>query len=167
MCVLTGPEIRNRINAGSLVVRPFTEDLIQPASLDLRVSGDYVLFPKDSTGESYEYRVWGKEKIIIYPPTFLLASTLEWVEIPEDLVARVEGRSSYARLGLFVHTSAGYIDPGFKGNITLELYHVGAQPITLHKGDAICQLVLYSTLGDTQSYQGSYQMSSGPITSKL
>jgi len=169
MCILSGPEIQRRVEEGSLVISPFDPSLIQPASIDLRLSSQFILYSKsfDENDQPSEYWFWDKEKIIIYPKSFLLASTLERVELPADLVGRVEGKSSYARAGLFIHITAGYVDPGFRGNLTLELYHIGPKPLTLKKGDPICQLALFPVQGETKLYGGHYQDSLGVVPSRF
>ena len=81
------------------------------------------------------------DAFIIHPNEFALATTLEYVKIPDDLVARVEGRSSMGRLGVTMHVTAGFIDPGFEGNITLEISNIGAMPVALYPGQRVCQIV--------------------------
>ena len=104
---------------------------------------------------------------VLQPGEFILGSTVEYVTIPHDLVARVEGRSSIGRLGVMVHVTAGYIDPGFKGNITLELFNCSDKPFQLNFGDCLCQIV-FETLSCPclNGYDGKYQGDVGTVCSR-
>ena len=130
-----------------------TPEQIQPASIDLRLGNEYLMpitttetiDPKNNTPK-YEH-ITGNA-IIIPPKEFILATTKEWVEIPSNITARVEGRSSIGRLGLTIHITAGFIDAGFKGQITLEICNLSNNSITLYENMRICQLV-FEELNDT------------------
>jgi dCTP deaminase len=111
---------------------------VQPASVDLRLGSEF----RGPTASEIEVASIAKPRILA-PGEMLLGSTLERVVIPHDLVARVEGRSSVGRLGLIVHATAGFVDPGFDGQITLEFVNLGPRPITLEPGVRICQLTLH------------------------
>ncbi len=126
--ILSDRDIAQRLAEGSLVIEPldYSIDPIQPASVDLRLSDC-----KLSNGTRW-----------IFPGEFMLACTLETVHIPPDLVAQVNGKSSLGRLGLSVHITAGFIDPGFRGQITLELHNCSNKTIRLERRMKICQLVL-------------------------
>jgi dCTP deaminase len=113
------------------VITPFVDGNVQPASVDLTLGDEFI-----RAGES-----WFVDEWTILPGEFMLATTVETVHIPNNLVAQVNGKSSWARKGLIVHTTAGFIDPGFKGQITLELKNVGHEPIQLTPGVRICQIV--------------------------
>jgi dCTP deaminase len=150
---------------------------IQPTSVDLHLSSTLRLYPVPVRGRRLvldpEAGAETREKHFttheLEPGDFLLASTLEHITIPSDLVAIVEGKSSLGRVGLAVHITAGFIDPGFKGNITLELKNVNAHPIKLTAGMAICQLCFEPILGTVERPYGSaglrsrYQDSKGTI----
>lgn len=134
-----------------IVIHPYPEDAqIQPASLDLRLGvGFHVKREKASfANESFtslRFDVGAEdlpasEEYTLVRGEFLLATTFEYIEMPDDLVARVEGKSSLGRQGLMVHVTAGFIDPGFKGNITLEMYNLSPMPFVLKAGMKICQL---------------------------
>lgn len=129
---------------------------LQPASIDLTLDDEYLQPVPDEkvdpakSSPNYEY-ITG-EKIIIPPHHFILGSTIETVEIPRNIVARVEGRSSIGRLGLTVHVTAGFIDPGFRGNITLEIANLSNNSIILHKGMRICQIVFEEIEEPSQVY---------------
>jgi len=133
--ILSDRSLLEHIQHGGLVVSPIAENQIQPASIDLRL--DRKLLKLD--GEEIDIF---DESYLLQPSEFILGSTLEYVEIPDSLVARVDGRSSIGRLGVMVHITAGYIDPGYAGNITLEIYNVSDKPFELKYMDSICQLVV-------------------------
>lgn len=140
-----------------LVIDPLDESRIQPASIDLTLDVEF-LIPQSSEYWSpvdlddvkntlakeppTPVAILPNEGFNLHPQEFCLASTHEYVSIPDDLAARVEGKSSLGRIGLFIHITAGYIDPGFKGKITLEMVNVSPRSITLRPGRAICQLSL-------------------------
>ena len=160
MSILCDNSIRDCINAGKIKVSPPpVEDQYQPASLDLRLDNAWLV-----DGEELIIN----DHYILEPGDFVLASTLECVELPRDLVARVEGRSSFGRLGLTVHVTAGFIDPGFKGTITLELANLGNRSIRLCTGERVCQLC-FELLDEPclDPYNGSYQGQIGVTGSKL
>lgn len=117
------------------MVSPFVDENLQPASYDLTL-GDTYIYPKYSNDIIDD----GKEYIIVPPNEFMLCTTVEKVKIPYDLVGRVEGKSSLGRIGLLTHITAGFIDPGFEGNITLELKNIGPKSIALKKGCNIAQI---------------------------
>lgn len=137
------------------------ENRVQPASVDLSL--DNVV--KTIDGEVFYLDA--KSMYVLQPGEFILGSTVEYVNIPHDLVARVEGRSSVGRLGVMVHVTAGYIDPGFMGNITLELFNCSDKPFQLNFGDCLCQIV-FETLSNPclNSYDGKYQGDVGTVCSR-
>ena len=122
-----------------------TPKQIQPCSIDLRLDDEFLQpIPEtriDPKRDPPDYEIITSDKIILPPHTFILGSTIEKIELPADIVARVEGRSSIGRLGLTVHVTAGFVDPGFKGNITLEIANLSNNTITLYKNMRICQIV--------------------------
>lgn len=147
---------------------PYTDNLlaclqnrVQPASVDLQLNR--VL--KNIDGETFCLNE--KNKYVFQPGEFILGSTVEYVTLPHDIVARVEGRSSVGRLGVMVHVTAGYIDPGFKGNITLELFNCSDKPFQLNFGDCLCQIV-FETLSSPcmNPYNGKYQGDVGVACSR-
>ncbi|WP_288268692.1 dCTP deaminase [uncultured Methanobrevibacter sp.] len=146
--------IKKCIDDGKIVIDPLTDEKqIQPSSIDMRIGDEFKVFrvirkpfidPKDDDDiASYmeSLTVEDGEAFIIHPNEFALATTYEYVKVPDDLVARVEGRSSMGRLGVTMHVTAGYIDPGFEGKITLEISNIGAMPVALYPGQRVCQLV--------------------------
>jgi dCTP deaminase len=148
--VLSDRSIRREIEDGRIVIDPFDERLVQPSSVDVRVDSRYRVFhnsrythidvrvPMDDLTELVVKE--GEEPFILHPGEFVLGQTLERVSLPDDLVARLEGKSSLGRLGLLIHSTAGFVDPGFSGNITLELSNVANLPITIYHGMPIGQI---------------------------
>lgn len=154
MAILSDKTIKEYLEEGKIVIDPLKdEQQIQPSSVDMRLGDEFKVFkvirkpyidPKDEEDIS-EYMesstVPEGEAFIIHPNEFALATTQEYVKVPDDLVARVEGRSSMGRLGVTMHVTAGYVDPGFEGRITLEISNIGAMPVALYPGQRVCQLV--------------------------
>ena len=148
--VLSDRDIRAQIEAGRIVIEPFTPDAVQPSSIDLHLDRRFRVFRNsrypyiDVRAEQPELtelvEVADDEPFILHPGEFVLGSTLERVGLPDDLVARLEGKSSLGRLGLLIHSTAGYVDPGWDGNLTLELSNVANLPITLYDGMKIGQI---------------------------
>jgi dCTP deaminase len=148
--VLSDNTIRSEIEAGRIVIDPFDAALVQPSSVDVRVDNRFRVFqnsrypyidvrqPMEDLTELVE--VQGDEPFILHPGEFVLGQTLERVTLPDDLVARLEGKSSLGRLGLLIHSTAGFVDAGFSGNLTLELSNVANLPITIYHGMPIGQL---------------------------
>jgi len=148
--VLSDRTIREEMQAGRLVLAPFERAEIQPASVDIRLDRSFRVFrnsryayidvrkPMDDLTELVE--VQDDDPFILHPGEFVLGSTLECLTLPDDIVARVEGKSSLGRLGLLVHATAGYVDPGWHGHLTLELSNVANLPITLYFRMKIGQL---------------------------
>jgi dCTP deaminase len=152
--ILSDRDLALRLKRGEIKIQPAPdpETQIQPASIDLRLGYDFQTFnhtqqalidPADP--ESFSHltnlvRLKEGERFIVHPGEFVLATTLEHVEIPDDLVARLEGRSSIGRLGIVIHSTAGYIDPGFRGAITLEISNLGRIAVALYPGMRICQM---------------------------
>lgn len=148
--VLSDSTIREEIDAGRIAIDPFDPGMIQPSSIDLRVDSSYRVFNnsrypyidvKQPMEELTELVTTDEdEPFILHPGEFVLGQTLEKVGIPDDLVARLEGKSSLGRLGLLIHSTAGFVDAGFSGNLTLELSNVANLPITIYHGMPIGQL---------------------------
>ncbi len=160
--ILVDKDIKRWLKQRKLIIRPLTNQQIQPASVDLRL-GEGFLVPDHYETEFIDVKeppsyTKVRRKVITLPPqSFVLATTKEYIKIPADLTAFVEGRSSVGRLGLFIQ-NAGWVDPGFEGRITLELFNANSVPIKLRAGMRICQLVLATTSSKASSpYQGKYQ----------
>jgi len=148
--VLSDGTIIRLVEEGRLRIDPWDPGLVQPASVDLRLGDSFRVFhnhrasaidlrhPPENLTE--EVVVPAGDSFVIHPGEFCLGRTLEWVELPDDVVARIEGKSSLGRLGLIVHATAGFCDPGWKGTLTLELNNLTRIPIILHPGLEIAQL---------------------------
>ncbi len=160
--ILSDQTLKTMLKSRNLVVEPLVEESIQPASIDCRLGNHFLIVDNFNMktidlDSKISYREFEGDEITLPPHTFILATTMEWVKLPHDLTAFVEGRSSIGRLGLFIQ-NAGWVDPGFEGNITLELYNANSLPIQLRAGRRICQLVFCKMdhKADTP-YQGKYQ----------
>lgn len=150
--ILNDKTIKQYLNNKKITITPLTtKKQIQPSSIDLRLGNTiqtfketptYIDTHKNITQHMKKQTIPENNKLIIQPHEFLLATTKEYIKLPNDIVGRVEGRSSIGRLGLTVHVTAGYIDPGFQGNITLEMYNMNKYPIAIYPNQRVCQLVL-------------------------
>lgn len=181
--ILSDRTIRQEIAAGHIVIEPFDEACIQPSSIDLHVDREFRVFQNnrypfiDVKNEQPDLtelvEVKGGEPFILHPGEFVLGSTLERVALPDDLVARLEGKSSLGRLGLLIHSTAGYVDPGWDGYLTLELSNVANLPITIYPGMKIGQISFFqlSTPADvpygSKSTRSKYQGQRGPTASRF
>lgn len=160
--ILSDQTLKEMIAREELVITPIDEKSIQPASIDCRLGNHFLVVESNqmdiiTLDAEIKYREISGESITIPPHTFLLATTQEYIEVPDDLTAFVEGRSSIGRIGLFIQ-NAGWVDPGFKGRITLELYNAGSLPIRLEAGKRICQLVFCKMDQKAKNpYKGKYQ----------
>ncbi|HJP32313.1 MAG TPA: dCTP deaminase [Candidatus Latescibacteria bacterium] len=160
--ILSDGTLRELLDSGDLVVEPVDEDQIQPASIDLRLSDHFLKVDENRLevirlDAEVEYVELTQEQIVIPPHSFLLATTKERIRLPDDVTAFVEGRSSIGRIGLFIQ-NAGWVDPGFEGNLTLELFNANRLPIRLQTGRRICQLVFARMDRAARiPYRGKYQ----------
>lgn len=181
--VLSDRSIKEELAANRIVIDPLHERDIQPASVDLHLdkgvlvfrnsSEPYIDVRKDLTGLTERQEIPEDKPFILHPGEFVLGSTMEHIELPNDIVARLEGKSSLGRIGLVIHSTAGYIDPGWKGNLTLELTNVARLPITLYFGMRIGQISFQRMTTEVDRPYGSselgsrYQGQSDPTTSRL
>lgn len=181
--VLSDRTIREYLDAGKIGIFPLGYDCIQPASIDLHLSTDFRVFrnsrqPYIDVRQSQEkmtelLRFESDDPFVLHPGEFALGSTVEKVTIPNSLIARLEGKSSLGRCGLMIHSTAGYIDPGFHGQITLELSNVANLPIMLYPWMRIAQLsfLTMTTPADvpygSPSLGSKYQGQRGPQASKI
>jgi dCTP deaminase len=180
--VLSDRTIRRLLEEGRIGIDPYAEELLQPSSVDVRVDRLFRVFRnsrypyidvKQEMEELTELvEVESEEAFILHPGEFVLGSTLERITLPDDLVARLEGKSSLGRLGLLIHSTAGFIDPGWDGHVTLELSNVANLPITIYYGMKIGQLsfVQLSEPAEhpygTGSLGSKYQGQAGPTPSR-
>jgi len=148
--VLSDRDIRAQLEAGRVRIDPYDPVDLQPSSVDLHLDRSFRVFrnnryafidPRTPQPDLTELlTVDADEPFILHPGEFVLGQTVEWVELPDDIVARLEGRSSLGRLGLLIHSTAGFVDSGFSGNLTLELSNVANLPITIYQGMPIGQM---------------------------
>ncbi|MDP4015216.1 MAG: dCTP deaminase [Candidatus Nanopelagicales bacterium] len=180
--LLSDRDIRAEMAAGRVIVDPCDEGMIQPSSVDVRLDRYFRVFENhryphiDPAVEQSELTRLveppGDEAFILHPGEFALASTLEIVTLPDDVAGRLEGKSSLGRLGLLTHSTAGFIDPGFSGHVTLELSNVATLPIKLWPGMKIGQLCLIRLSSPAEHPYGSsvygsrYQGQRGPTPSR-
>ena len=180
--VLSDRSIREELEAGAIVIEPLGEGALQPSSVDLRVDSYFRVFRNDTTPyidpkESQEtltelVEVEDGGAFILHPGEFVLGQTLERVALGPELVARLEGKSSLGRLGLLIHSTAGFVDPGWDGNLTLELSNVANLPIAIYPGMKIGQISFLRLTTAAENPYGSeaadskYQGQRGPTPSR-
>ena len=180
--VLSDRTIRRLLGEGRIAIDPYDEDLVQPSSVDVRVDRLFRVFrnsrypfidvkePMEDLTELVEME--DSEPFILHPGEFVLGSTLERIALPDDLVARLEGKSSLGRLGLLIHSTAGFIDPGWDGHVTLELSNVANLPITIYYGMRIGQISFVRLTEPADAPYGAsrlgskYQGQAGPTPSR-
>jgi dCTP deaminase len=148
--VLSDGTIRRLVAEGRIVIDPWDDAMVQPASVDIRLGDSFRVFHNHRaaaidlrdppTNLTEEVIIAGDDPFVIHPGEFALGRTQELVAVPDDIVARIEGKSSLGRLGLIVHATAGFVDPGFEGTLTLEITNLTRVPIKLYPGLLIAQL---------------------------
>jgi dCTP deaminase len=181
--ILSDVDIRKELAAGRVEIDPFDDACVQPSSVDLHVDSRFRVF----ANSRYPYidvrrempdltevvEVAGDEAFILHPGEFVLGSTIERVRLPDDLVARLEGKSSLGRLGLLIHSTAGYVDPGWDGFLTLELSNVANLPITIYPNMKIGQISFFRLSTPAEAPYGAkgtrskYQGQRGPTASRF
>lgn len=179
--VLSDGTIRELVEAGTLAIDPWDEARLQPSSVDVTVLGEFRVFRNnrrphidvhESLDDLTELVTVEENPFILHPGEFVLGSTIERIGLPDDLVARLEGKSSLGRLGLLIHSTAGFIDPGWDGTITLELSNVARLPITIYPGMRIGQISFMRLDRPAEkpyghpSLNSKYQGQSGPVDSR-
>jgi dCTP deaminase len=180
--ILSDRSLREQIAVGRILIEPFDDALVQPSSVDVRISNLFRVFRNHTAGvidvkldtrdmtELVEIPADGV--FMLHPGEFVLGSTLERIAVPDDLVARIEGKSSLGRLGLLIHSTAGFIDAGFDGHVTLELANVASLPITLYPGMKIGQVSFMQMTTPAERPYGAgargskYQGQRGPTPSR-
>lgn len=170
--ILSDKTLIKMLDDHSLIVTDLEPEQIQPASIDIRIGNTFCIVEDSPSGiinleDEIQYKQITAEKYTLLPGQFVLATTMEYVELPDDLTAFVEGRSSLGRMGLFIQ-NAGWVDPGFKGEITLELFNANRCAIELCAGRRIGQLV-FAKLDEKalNPYRGKYQGQRGATGSKV
>ena len=180
--LLSDRDILSEIDAGRVVMEPWEHAMLQPSSIDVRLDRYFRVFENhryphidpavDQSELTREVEPEGDEPFILHPGEFVLGSTYEVVSLPDDVSARLEGKSSLGRLGLLTHATAGFVDPGFSGHVTLELANVATLPIKLYPGMKIGQLCFFRLTSPAEAPYGSgaegsrYQGQRGPTPSK-
>jgi dCTP deaminase len=181
--VLSDHTIKEELAKGRIVVEPLGEGCVQPASVDVHLDRELLLFRnsrrafidvREEQGDLTELvEIQGDTPFMLHPGEFVLGSTVEHIELPDDLVARLEGKSSLGRIGLLIHSTAGYVDPGWKGNLTLELSNVSNLPVTLYYGMKIGQISYIRLTTPADNLYGSaalgskYQGQTSPTASRI
>jgi dCTP deaminase len=168
--ILSDRTIRAEIAAGRIVIDPFDDDMVQPSSVDLRLDHRFLVFRNhqrsvidvkdDMTDLTELVEVPDGDAFILHPGEFVLGSTAERIGVPADLVGRLDGKSSLGRLGLLIHTTAGFVDAGFEGFVTLELSNVANLPITLYPGMKIGQISFLRMDGPAEFPYGARSLGS-------
>ena len=180
--LLSDGDIRRQIEAGRIGLEPLNMELMQPSSIDVRLDRFFRLFdnhkypyidPREQQDDLTRFvEVASDEAFILHPGEFVLGSTYEYVSLPDDIAARLEGKSSLGRLGLLTHSTAGFVDPGFQGHVTLELSNVATLPIKLWPGMKIGQLCFFQLSSASENpygsekYESRYQGQRGPTASR-
>ncbi|HIY40149.1 MAG TPA: dCTP deaminase [Candidatus Nocardiopsis merdipullorum] len=180
--LLSDRDIRSEIDAGRIKIDPYDPGLVQPSSVDVRLDRFFRVFENhkyphidpavEQPGLTRLVEVDPDEVFILHPGEFVLASTYEVFSLPDDLASRLEGKSSLGRLGLLTHSTAGFIDPGFSGHVTLELSNMATLPIKLYPGMRIGQLCMFKLSSPAEYPYGSsvygsrYQGQRGPTPSR-
>jgi dCTP deaminase len=180
--LLSDGDIKRQIEAGRIGLEPLNMELLQPSSMDVRLDRFFRLFdnhkypyidPREQQDDLTRFvEVASDEAFILHPGEFVLGSTYEYVSLPDDIAARLEGKSSLGRLGLLTHSTAGFVDPGFQGHVTLELSNAATLPIKLWPGMKIGQLCFFQLSSASENPYGSekygsrYQGQRGPTASR-
>ena len=180
--MLSDVDIKKEIESNNIIIEPLSENSIQPSSIDLRISSTFRVFEnhkysKIDPRENQEdltslINSTEEEPFVLHPGEFVLGSTKEKISLSNKLVARLEGKSSLGRVGLLIHSTAGFVDPGFRGHLTLELSNVANLPIVIHPNMKIGQISFYylhspsSDVYGSETFKSKYQGQEGPTPSR-
>jgi dCTP deaminase len=179
--ILSDRDVIEAIRKGKIKIEPFDEKNVMAVGIDLCLGNEFRIFkidhrscidpslPQDPDA-TYLVKVEEGEQFIIHPNDFVLGVTREYIELPDDMAARIDGRSSLGRLGIIVHSTAGHCDPGFAGKLTLEISNIGKLPVAIYPGMKFCSLIFEETSTPVdRSYRktGKYVGYTGPGTSKI
>jgi dCTP deaminase len=181
--LLSDHSIKEELANKTIAIKPFFPECVQPSSIDVHLDSRFLLFDKTKyasidvrkkmDGLMKEIMIKEDEPFILHPGEFILGSTLEWLKLPGNIAARIEGKSSLGRLGLLIHSTAGFVDPGWEGNLTLELSNVSPIPITLYYKMKIGQISFERMTTEVDNPYGSsklgshYQGQTKPVASKF
>lgn len=165
--IVSDRDLRKLIERGHVYVEDNASPInlatqLGPSSLDLRLGEHFITFQQTKAmlldtrnlcldGMTQDIYADPNEGIIIHPGQFMLGTTIEIVKVPEDMAARIEGRSSYGRLGIAIHSTAGYCDPGWEGRVTLEIQNLGVVPVKLYPGERICQIIFHTMTSEAET----------------
>jgi len=182
MSVLSDRDIRKHLHSGELVITNLSDVQIGASSVDLTLGNKFLVF-KNSDVTHINPEDYDKDKImnsiikvnepfIIHPGEFVLGATTEYIKIPDFLVGRLDGRSSFGRLGIIVHSTAGSVHPGFEGQLTLEIANISKLPVALHPGIRICQITFQTLTSAVEkpynkNPESKYNNQTGPLVSKI
>lgn len=168
--VLSDRTIRQMLEVGRIQIEPFDQSDVQPSSVDLHLGADFQVFrnsrypyidpSREQAGLTERVDASAKEPFVLHPGEFVLGTTIERITLPDDIVARLEGKSSLGRLGLLIHSTAGYVDPGWDGRLTLELSNVANLPIVLTPGMKIGQISFTQMTTPVERPYGSPELGS-------
>ncbi len=174
--ILNDRQIKELIDSREIFIEPLNLSQIQPSSVDLRLGDEFIIFPEDieiidvldkDIGKFLKKVKINENGFIIKPKQFILATTVEYIKLPNYITAFVEGRSSLGRLGLFIE-NAGWVDAGFEGNITLEFFNANSRPLKIYPNMRICQLVFAKMEKPAErGYRGKYYKQRGVMPSKI
>jgi dCTP deaminase len=165
MSILTRDEIINEINQGKIKIEPFSADHLGPASIDLHLSSEFRTFKKmrraidireNTSYKDVTEKITVNDYLVLMPGEMVLGITMERITLPPDICGWLEGRSRFARLGLLVHISTSFMQPGISNKQCLEIINFSAMPLTLYPGTAICQFIFQKTIGRA-TYDGEYK----------
>lgn len=181
--ILSDLSIKEEIKKGNLKIKPFILENLQPSSFDLLLGNEFRIFKnlqipfidiKNPVNDFMELvKVENSQPLVIHPKEFILGTSVEWVKIPHYMVGRLEGKSSLGRLGIIIHSTAGYIDPGFSGQITFEMSNLANLPIALYPGMKVAQLSFHYLTTPVEVPYGrvklksKYQYQKGPTPSHV
>lgn len=183
MAVLSDRDIKIALRAGKIIINPVSEEQIGPSSIDLRLGNKFLIFKHAEVTHINPIEIQERDlmemikieegkSFIIHPGEFVLGNTMEYIKIPHDIVARLDGRSSWGRLGIVIHSTAGSVDPGFEGQLTLEIANISNVPVMLWPGLRICRLT-FDTLTSpaelpyNKRNSSKYLGQTGPSASKI
>ncbi len=182
MVVLSDVQIKQRLASNEIIIKDISDEQIGSCSVDLRLGSSFRIFkhaevthidPKEGIAEELMEVVTktAEDPFIIHPGEFILGTTAEYVRIPRDLVARLDGRSSWGRLGIIIHSTAGSVQPGYAGQLTLEIANISKVPVKLWPGARICQLTFEQLSSPCEKAYGErnskYMEQQGPQSSKI
>ncbi len=179
--ILSDKDVLAAVKEGKIKIKPFEEENVMPIGVDLRLGNEFRIFKMDHKSHidpsnpqvgdtTYLVKAEDGKPFMVHPGDFILGVTREFVELPDDIAGRIDGRSSLGRLGIIVHSTAGHVDPGFAGKLTLEISNIGKLPVALYPGMKFCSLIFEKTSTPVEhSYKkvGKYVGATEPGVSKI